>query len=140
MRVLAAPPSDFPWIVARTQCALTPGARAVKAVDTTGAIRGMVLYDGWTLNACQAHMAVDSPIVWRHLLGPAFAYPFLEAGRGVILATIPSHNTRSVRLARHFGFSDVARIRDGWAPGDDLFVLQMRREECRFLSGARKAA
>jgi len=131
--VMAATVPDMQWIVERTQCGLTPGARAIKAVDDSGRIRGMVAYDGWTLNAVQAHMAVDSPIVWRSLTKPAFSYPFLEAGRGVILAAIPVGNAKSINLAKRFGFRDLLRIQDGWAVGEDLLMLEMRREECRWI-------
>ena len=135
MRVQAAPPEHFTWIVERTRCALSPGARGIEAVDDAGRIRGMVIYDGWTENACQAHMAVDSPIVWRHLLRPVFAYPFLEAGKGVLIGTIPSHNHKSVAMTRALGFREAHRVRDGWAPGDDMIVFEMRREDCRFIRG-----
>ena len=133
-RVVAASPEDFDWLVERTQCAPTLGFRAIKAIDETGRILGMVGYDGWTENAVQAHMAVDTPMAWRAMLGPAFAYPFQECGKGVILATIPAGNARSVHLAKRFGFVEVFRVRDGWVLGEDLLLLEMRREACRWLN------
>lgn len=96
----------------------------------------MVGFDGWTENACQAHMAVDTPVAWRSLLPAAFEYPFRECNRGLILAAIPSHNTKSWGLALHFGFRVAHVVRDGWAVGDDLVLLEMRREDCRFLKGS----
>lgn len=135
MNVVAAVPADFAWLVERTSCAVTSQFRAIKAVDDSGRIRGMVGYDGWTINAVQAHMAVEAPMVWRSLLGPAFAYPFGECNRGLLLAAIPSHNTRSWGLALHFGFRVAHVVRDGWAVGDDLLLLELRREDCRFLKG-----
>lgn len=136
MNVRAASPARFHWIQERTGCVLSKFARAIEAVDELGRTRGMVAYDGWTPKACQAHMAVESPIVWRALVHPAFQYPFLEAGKDVLLGTIPSHNVRSIRLAKHFGFREAHRVKDGWEKGDDLVLFEMRRDECRFLSGA----
>ena len=132
-RVGAASPSDFSWLQSRTSCGMTDGFRAIKAVDDSGRILGMVGYDAWTESACQAHMAVDTPIAWRALLGPAFEYPFRQAGKSVILAVIPAGNARSVNLARRLGFRDVACIRDGWARGENMLILEMRRDECRWL-------
>jgi RimJ/RimL family protein N-acetyltransferase len=143
MRVFPAAREELHWLVERTQFSPTAGCRAIKATDEDGRIRGMVAFDGWTLNSVQAHMAVDSPIAWRALLRPAFAYPFEEAGRGVLLAIIPAGNTKSVRLAQHFGFQESHRVRDGWSVGEDLLVLEMRREACRWLAAnvsTRKAA
>jgi L-amino acid N-acyltransferase YncA len=136
MRVQAAPPKHFPWLTSRTGCVLTEQARAIEALDGRGLIRGMVAYDGWTENSVQAHMAVDTPIVWRSLLGPAFEYPFTECDKGVLIGIIPGHNARSVAMTRSLGFQEAHRVRDGWAKGDDLVVFEMRREECRHLRGA----
>lgn len=133
MNVVAATRDDFAWLVERTQCGVTEGFRAIKAVDAEGRTRGMVGYDAWTENAVQAHMAVDSPMAWRTLLRPAFAYPFEECGLGLILAVIPADNAKSVRLAKHFGFQEVWKLRDGWAAGVDLMFLEMRRDDCRWL-------
>lgn len=133
MKVTAAELIDLPWITEATSCVLTPSARAIKAVDGRGRIRGMVAYDWWTKNAVYAHMAVDTPIAWRALIPACFEYPFVEAKREVMLALIPAHNAKSWGLAGHFGFRIVHTVRDGWAKGDDLHLLELRREDCRFL-------
>ena len=140
LTVKAAEPTDFAWIVERTHCAVTDGFRAIKAVDSSGRIVGMVAYDLWTPASCFCHMAVDHPIAWRSLLRPAFAYPFLEAGKSVILAVIPAGNARSVHLATRLGLKETHRVRDGWAPGEDLIMLEMRREECPWIEQKREAA
>lgn len=133
MRVLAAQPQDFAWLVQRTSAALTDHATGIKAVDASGRIRGMVAYDYWTPNACQAHMAVDSPIVWRSLVRPAFAYPFEELGRSLILGIIAADNPRSLAMVEALGFRRAHEIKDGWAPGVPLVVHEMRRADCRYL-------
>lgn len=137
LHVRAAERKRGEWIEARAGCSLMPDARLIEAVDAEGRTRGMVAYERWTENAVQAHMAVDSPIVWRSLLGPAFAYPFQECGKGVLLAVIPAHNVRSVALTRRFGFRETRRIPDGWARGDDLLLFEMTRAECRHLRNER---
>jgi L-amino acid N-acyltransferase YncA len=140
MNVLAAAKSEFGWIEARTGCVLSRNATAIKATDTSGRIRGMVAYDSWTENAVQAHMAVDAAIAWRSLLRPAFAYPFEEAGRGVLLAVVQSSNRASMRLVERFGFREAYRMHDGWAEGNDLVFMELRRAECRFLAGRERRA
>lgn len=133
MRVQAAPPAHFPWLEERTGCVLTRNARAIEAVDDSGRVRGMVAFDAWTSNSVQAHMAVDAPVVWRALLPAAMDYAFRQAGKGLLLGIIPSHNARSVGFTRHVGFREAYRVPDGWALGDDLVVMELRREECRWL-------
>lgn len=78
-------------------------------------------------------MAVDAPVVWRSLLRPAFSYPFLEAGRSLLLGIIPADNTKSCGMARRLGFREAYRVIDGWSVGIDLVVHEMRRHECRWL-------
>lgn len=133
MKVQAATPEDFAWLVSATSAAVTPGLRAIKAVDGTGKIRGMVGYDCWTPNSCTAHMAVDTPLAWRSLLPACFEYPFVQCDRRVLLGVIPAHNTASWGLAKHLGFTVRHAVKDGWAMGDDLLLLELRREDCRFL-------
>lgn len=126
---------ELDWICQRTGCVFTPNAVAIKAMDRYGRTRGMVAYDGWTKSAVQAHMAVDTPIAWRHLIRPAFAFPFEQHGRSIIYAVIQASNQRSLQLAVHFGFVELHHYRDAWAVGEDIVVLEMRKENCRWLSG-----
>lgn len=133
MRVQAGHGEAFAWIEERTGCVLTRNARAIEARDAAGRIRGVVAYDGWTENAVQAHMAVDAAVVWRSLLPAVFEYPFVEAGKGLLLGVIPEGNKRSWGMARRLGFREAYRVKDGWATGEDLIVHEMRRDECRWL-------
>jgi hypothetical protein len=131
---------ELGWIVERSRCVLPPLSRAIKAVDISGNIRGMVAYTNWTPNSCEAHMAADTPIAWRSLLGPAFSYPFEQVGVNIILGVIRGSNLKSLSLAAHFGFVESHRVADGWANGEDLVMIEMRKENCRWLNSHRRAA
>ena len=133
MKVTAGHAEAFGWIEARTGCVLTRNARAIQALDVSGRIRGVIAYDMWTESAVQAHMAVDSPVVWRSLLRPAFSYPFVEAGRSLILGIIADDNPKSLAMVRRLGFTEKHRVVDGWSVGVDLVVFELRRHECRWL-------
>jgi hypothetical protein len=134
VKVTAAEAFDLKWIVDATSCVLTPAARAIKAVDAGGRIRGMVAFDWWTKNSVYAHMAVDTPIAWRALIPACFEYPFLEAKRrSDSRADSRAQFEKSWDFAGHLGFRIVHTVRDGWAKGDDLHLLELRREDCRFL-------
>lgn len=139
--VQAAPEPDFNWLAQKTGCALTSDFNAIEALDEAGHIRGMVGYCAWTKNSVQMHMATESPSVWRTLLRPALEYAFVEVGVGICLGVIPDGNARSLRFAKAVGFREVHRVKDGWAKGEDLVVLELRREDCPlFLSDERRAA
>jgi hypothetical protein len=133
VRVQAGHGEAFSWIQERTGCVLTATARAIEARDASGRIRGVVAYDMWTENSVQAHMAVDTPVVWRSLIPSVFEYPFLSAGKGLLLGVIPDGNTKSRAMARRLGFREAYRVQDGWAVGEDLIIHEMRRHDCRWL-------
>jgi RimJ/RimL family protein N-acetyltransferase len=139
MKVRAAPAEHYPWMATHTSWRPTSGFRAIEALDD-GLIRGMVGYDLWTPNSVQMHIALATPAACRPLLFPAFAYPFLEVGLGMVLGTVPANNLASVHFARKLGFREAHRTADGWKPGVDLIHFEMRREECRHLLSTRKAA
>jgi hypothetical protein len=138
--VQASQPKGLEWICERTGLVPTADTRAIEAVDSTGAVRGMVAYEGWTQNSVRVHVAVDTPLAFRHMLRPAFEYPFVAAGRGILIGIIPASNARSVRFNRHVGFVETHRIRDGLRAGVDLILFEMRREQCRWLTENKKAA
>lgn len=141
MIVQAAPLEHFGWLVNRTSAALTRGAKAIEAITSEGRIAGMVAFDMWTPHSVSMHIALDYPAALRALLRPSFEYAFIQAGRGLALATVIESNTRSRRLVEHVGFREVHRIADGWKPGEALILYQMTDAECRWISkAARKAA
>lgn len=140
MKVTPAQPIEFLWLSTRLGCPITSDWCAIKAVDATGKIRGMVAFYEWTETSVRAHMAVDSAIVWRSLLRPAFTYPFLEAGREVLLGSIVGSNAESLRFAKRIGFREVHRIADGHSKGVDVHIIEMRKGECPWLEAKREAA
>jgi ribosomal protein S18 acetylase RimI-like enzyme len=126
---------SFAWLTERTGYQPAGDARGIEAVDDVGEVRGMVVFDHWTPAAAQVHVALESMSAARALLFEAFGYLFKQHGRSVAIGITPAENTRAMRLNRHLGFRVHHLIRDGWAPGQDLAVLELRRENCRFLRG-----
>jgi hypothetical protein len=140
VNVTAAGPAELLWLELRTGCVLTRNATGIAAIDKAGLVRGVVAYDEWTPGSVQAHMAVDAPIVWRSLLGPAFAYPFVQSNREKLLGVIRSDNAKSLAMVKALGFKEAHRVVDGWERGVDLVLFEMRRETCRWIQPHRRAA
>lgn len=142
MIVRAAKPVEFGWIEQRTSCAVGPGFRAILAEDN-GRTLGMVGLDGWwgepgQGGSVQMHVAIERPIAVRKLAPAAFDYVFNQAGKMVAIGVVPAHNRRALEFDLHLGFREVHRVRDGWAPGDDMVLLEMRKDECRFIQRGRR--
>lgn len=132
-RVVPVPRPAVKWLEERVGVELSSSARAIAAVNAAGQVRGMVAYDGWTDSSAQVHVAADAPAAWRALVRPMFQYPFLQGGRTVLIALVRASNKRSLRLAMGLGAEVVCRIRDAAAVGEDLVVVQMRREGCHWI-------
>ena len=141
MIIQAAPVQDIPWLANRAGIAPTLGMNAVQVVDAGGKIHGMVGFDSWTDNSVVVSIALANAGCLRSLIQPCFEYVFLTGGRGVMFATIRATNSRSVRIAQRLGFSEVYRLKDAVAVGEDMILFEMRRENCRWIPEQhRKAA
>lgn len=139
MKDLAVPPSHYQWLIERIGCTVTPEFKAIAAVDDAGRIHGMAGFDLWTENSVTINIALENPAALRTILRPIFNYAFVQAGRGVALATVREANVRSRELVEHVGFTEVYRVKDGIRVGEDMILYQMRREDCRWIA-QRKAA
>lgn len=141
MIIRAAPPEHFQYLVERAGVYPSPLFKAIEAVDAKGTVHGMFGYDGWTINAVVMHVALDNPATLRHLIYPAFAYPFVQLNLGIALCAIRGDNSRSLKLTERVGFKRVYTIKDCFGLGIDQMIYEMRREDCRWIApSARKAA
>lgn len=140
--VSAAPPENCAGLAQILGLAVTPQFRAIQAQrEDTGEVVGMVGFDRWTDNAVELHVWFSKPNALRALLTPAFQFAFEQNGKGVALGVVGSLNSRALEMDKHLGFEEVARIKDGKAPGEDLVLLQLRKENCKWLKrDLRKAA
>jgi hypothetical protein len=139
VKVVGCYESEYGWLVERAGCELTTGFKAIKAVDDTGRIHGMIGYGAWTVNSCLMHIALENPAAFRSLLPWAFEYPFNQCGRNVAFATVRAENRRSHRLCMHIGMKEVFRMKDAVCIGEDMVIFEMRKEWCPWLQ-ERKAA
>jgi RimJ/RimL family protein N-acetyltransferase len=122
-------------LAARTGYTLGADACALAAVDKSGRVRGVVGFDRWTPASVHLHVVLESPAAVRVLLPAAFAEAF-AGGRVLARGEVRASNARSLALVRHLGFAEAHRVRDGWAPGEDMVLFEMRREACRWLKEA----
>jgi len=115
----------------------TGGFRAIGQV-TDGIVEAAVGYDHWTPNSVQMHIWIPHPeSVSRKFFQEGFRYPFLTCGRGLVIGITPSNNAPALHFNRRVGFTEVYRMRDGWEPGVDFVVQEMRKENCRWLRSSR---
>jgi RimJ/RimL family protein N-acetyltransferase len=100
-----------------------------------GELVAVVVYDGFSRNDVNMHIASDGARRWLtcELLAAAFAYPFNQCGMRRVTALVPAKNAEALRFDQHLGFR-----REGYHPraannGGDLISLGMLKENCRFI-------
>lgn len=108
----------------------TPHVKGVAQV-IDGVTTAVVGYDRWTQNAVEMH-------IWIHRITPgfvraAFEYPFIQAGKGLVLGVTPGNNTAALAMNLRLGFRPVYTIKDGNSIGEDLILQEMRKKDCRWI-------
>jgi len=98
-------------------------------------VAACVLYDYWTYNAVQVHVYAPSlkALFSPPFLRAIFSYPFFEAKRNILYAVTPGDAKGSLAVSGWLGFKEKYRIKDGWKPGIDMILKELRREHCRFI-------
>jgi hypothetical protein len=108
--------------------------RGIVAIGLDTMPCAVVLLDNWTETAVTAHIAVQNNMALRKLHIEAFKYVFLDLNKRMMLGIVPSDNAKALKLHAHLGFTEIARIKDGYDIGVDQVVIQMLRKECRYIT------
>jgi RimJ/RimL family protein N-acetyltransferase len=93
----------------------------------------VVGYNNFTGTSCHMHMAGDdSRWMSRQFIQEAFEYPFGLLDLTMVFGIVPSGNVRALGIDRKLGFRELLYI-PGAHPDGGIHILQMKREECRWL-------
>lgn len=125
--------SDLPYFKKKLTLYLGADTRGIIAFKGDKIAAAVAVHD-WTPNACFMHWIIEDPMAIRHGLFQKVAdWIFNETGRGIIYGKITHTNSKSIRLAKHIGFEQIARLKDGFKEGVDFLVFEMKKENCRWL-------
>ena len=131
---------EWIWIKDRAKLIACEDSQGIVAYDNRG-IQAIAAFDSFTLDACNVHFAIANPLVIRSgFLSEIARHLFIQCGRKRIFGLVPSTNKKALKLDKHIGMKEVARIPDALAEGIDYVVLCMKREECRWLPKELKEA
>jgi hypothetical protein len=136
-RIVALNPQrDWWWVKATIGCLYVEDTTGLLAIDKWGNYAAAFILDSWTKNAVQGHIAVLNPFVIRHGFFEHVAnFIFNQCAVKVVIGLTPANNYKALRLDKHIGFEEVHRIKDGYDDDVDYVVLEMRKENCRWLRG-----
>jgi RimJ/RimL family protein N-acetyltransferase len=125
---------DGEAIAKAARISYNPSSDVVIARVVQDELAGGALLQAWTGASASIHMAG----FWdrwanRDLLWCTFDYCFLQLGLKCLIAQVPSDNEVALKIDKRMGFREVARIPDVFHTGDCV-ILQMYKEDCRWLS------
>jgi RimJ/RimL family protein N-acetyltransferase len=124
------------WLCKRIGLAATPHMKCIGRVDAAGNLMGVVGFDGYNGASCEMHMAGDGNWINREFLFAAFDYPFRLLKCNVVFGKVPSGNERALAIDLKLGFELALEI-PGAHPDGSLYLLTMRRENCRWIRDKR---
>ena len=124
---------DWSWIQLLFGIAATDKTKGIVAVreyeDGKTEPVAVAVFDNWTHNSVCVHWWLDTPMVLRHGFFEEVAhYVFNVCGKRIMIGLVPSDKPKSIKLAKHLGFEEVYRVKDGYAVGIDQVILEGRVE------------
>ena len=103
-------------------------------LERDGELVAVVVYNFWSDCDIAMHIAAVPGRRWltRPFLQAAFRYPFVQLGVQRVTGYVPEKNVDALRFDLHLGFVREGLMRNA-LPDDNVVVLGMLRNECRFL-------
>jgi hypothetical protein len=116
---------DLPWFSQVTGYCPSPSFGGIVAQDERGELMGMVGFDSWAPNSVMMHFAIPRPRCLIPLWNEAVGY-LAKWDRKVIFGATPSDNDRALRVIKKLGWTEIARLKDGWSDGVDIVISEFR--------------
>jgi hypothetical protein len=113
----------------------TSDVRGIVAIRK-GKIGSVYMFDSWTASACQGHHIVtDKRVLVEGMMEEVWSWMFSATGgkRHKVIGAVSSTNLPSLRLAKRIGFKELFRIESGVAIGVDQVILEMTKDDCRYV-------
>lgn len=121
------------WLCERIGLEPTAHLCCIGSVNKAGdTLRGVVGYDSFNGASVVMHMAGDPGWIDKSVLLACFDYPFNVMGCDQVLAFVPSGNETALSINKRLGFQIVVEL-EGAHPDGSLFVMRMKRDNCKWL-------
>lgn len=124
----------LPWAAERIGIESFRRDACTIGLERDGEIVAVVVFDTFSKVDCNIHIASDGTAAWmtKSLLLATFAFPFTQLKLNRITGVIPAKNTQAIAFDENLGF-----VREGYCPkalpDDDVVIMGMLRETCRFI-------
>jgi RimJ/RimL family protein N-acetyltransferase len=133
---------DWGWCQAQVGTKRCEDTGGIMAIDsTTDTTVGACLFDNWTNNSVQCHFMITTPMVLKHgFLEACFDFMFNVGNVSRVYGLVPGNNTKAIKFNEHMGFTIKATMEEAYDVGIDYLLMEMKRENCRFIADTQRAA
>jgi RimJ/RimL family protein N-acetyltransferase len=108
---------------------------AIGLANELGDLIAGVIFDNYTRQNINLHVAaIGRRWMTKEFLCEVFRYPFIQLGVQRVTGLVPITNGRAVNFDLRLGFTHEGTMRAFLPDGEDLLILGMLREECRWLN------
>ena len=122
------------WIKKHVDCLAIEDMCGIVAVNEHGEYMAAAVFDTWTGNSVSVSFAIANPLVLRSdFLELISSYVFEERGANIAYAQVPENNVKALKFNEHFGFKEVARLKDTFKDGVGCVILELTKENCKHL-------
>jgi hypothetical protein len=110
-----------------------PDAQAI-GWQENGQLRAVTVWDSFSVCDCNIHIASDGTRQWmrKSFLRASFMHPFIQWNLRRVTGLVPAKNTVALAFDLHLGFRQEGICRHA-LPDDDIIILGLLREDCRFI-------
>lgn len=133
-RLISNPARVFAFLSQHIPMQMVAGMKGI-GLERDGELIAGAMYEGYNGHNVWVHLAGAPGKKWmnREFLRYGFHYPFVEMGVKRLSGYVNASNTEAVRLNKHFGYTEEARLKGAAPDGGDVILFVMWREDCRFL-------
>jgi hypothetical protein len=128
-------PGDGEWVMERVQGVFNDRTDHVIAVARDDTPVGGVVFTYFLGGAITMHMA-GTGANWgtKDFLWMVYDYAFVQLGVRKVIGLVAADNHLALKIDLKMGFVVETVITEMTADGQDLLVLSMRRDQCRWLT------
>jgi hypothetical protein len=131
---------EWQWAHGIIKMIVDQSSQGIMAYENGNRVAACVA-DEFGIHSCCVHLAITKPVVLKHgFLQEIARHLFITCNLKRLFGKVPSDNTRALKLNKHLGWREVARVPDGVSDGVDMVVMRMDRDTCRWLDKLQEAA
>ena len=132
---------DWGWICEQVPILRVEDTSGIVAVNSdTGELLGACVMDNWMPNSVQCHLAMTSIAPMRHgFIEKIVNYVFVECSKSYIYGLVPADKVKARKINKHMGFTIKTRLTDGFADGVDYLLMELKRENCPYVTDCKGA-